>query len=93
LENWAQWSGYNLRKEQETVSGDIGPEKLGPADQAKKGFQRTLFAACRASTKRRQKIATANVRKLTAILEEYAGRGLTLGYNDACSQAVLYSCR
>ncbi|MGE3745378.1 MAG: hypothetical protein AB7G25_06660 [Sphingomonadaceae bacterium] len=27
IENWAEWSGYNLRKEQEIVRGDIWPEE------------------------------------------------------------------
>ena len=27
LENWAEWSGYTLRRQQEPVLGDVWPEK------------------------------------------------------------------
>jgi len=73
IENWADWSGYNLRKEQETVRGDIWPEK--PATVIRKSGEEVILDALHWGFVRRvpgkrpgttKKIVTTNVRNLTS---------------------------
>jgi len=73
LENWAEWSGYTLRREQETVLGDVWPEKQASVvrrdgedpvlDAMQWGFVRRVPGKREGTTK---KIVTTNVRDLSS---------------------------
>ena len=73
LENWAEWSGYTLRREQEMVLGDVWPEKPATVirrdgedpvlDTMQWGFVRRVPGKREGTTK---KIVTTNVRDLSS---------------------------